>query len=283
MFLRYVQRKFVLMVLLSWCLATSAWACPLIDGTVDYSDCNGHGKLDAIGDSIVAAVGDTDLGIGYVGRLEDYYPDLKIVNQGIPGLTTDRLYRYLKLSLAGKSSPLSKKGLKRSDQIIVGIGVNDFWKELSPGYTIRNIKRIVKLLQRRLNANVGIATLSTNNRWFQVGFVNAVNKKLLRLNSEDFPVVFRFDRLRKSQIGSDGLHPNSKGYNRMTKIARTAISGIWKDIALVHRPDSDSDGIFDYFETVRFGTDPNLADTDSDGVSDGDEVFVYGTDPLVAQ
>ena len=41
------------------------------------------------------------------------------------------------------------------------------------------------------------------------------------------------------------------------------------------------DGIYDYFETVRYLTNPKLKDTDKDGVLDGDEVFIYGTNPLM--
>ncbi|HSH03564.1 MAG TPA: LamG-like jellyroll fold domain-containing protein, partial [Anaerolineae bacterium] len=43
-------------------------------------------------------------------------------------------------------------------------------------------------------------------------------------------------------------------------------------------PDSDNDGLSDYFELL-YGSDPLLADTDSDGLSDYEEVR-YNTDPL---
>jgi hypothetical protein len=35
------------------------------------------------------------------------------------------------------------------------------------------------------------------------------------------------------------------------------------------RKDSDSDGLFDLYERVKFGTDPANPDTDGDGLSDG--------------
>jgi M6 family metalloprotease-like protein len=43
--------------------------------------------------------------------------------------------------------------------------------------------------------------------------------------------------------------------------------------------DSDGDGLFDYVEE-RLGTDPRNPDTDSDGLTDREEVLKYGTDPL---
>lgn len=44
--------------------------------------------------------------------------------------------------------------------------------------------------------------------------------------------------------------------------------------------DTDGDGLSDYDEINKYGTDPNNPDTDGDGLSDGDEVLKYGTDPL---
>lgn len=44
--------------------------------------------------------------------------------------------------------------------------------------------------------------------------------------------------------------------------------------------DSDADGLTDYEELLKFGTDPRKADSDGDGLSDGDEVHLYSTDPL---
>ena len=44
--------------------------------------------------------------------------------------------------------------------------------------------------------------------------------------------------------------------------------------------DADEDGVFDHFETIRYGTDPLSPDTDGDGVTDGVEIFENETDPL---
>jgi len=42
--------------------------------------------------------------------------------------------------------------------------------------------------------------------------------------------------------------------------------------------DTDGDGLSDYDEVDKYGTDPTLPDTDGDGLLDKEEVLVYGTD-----
>jgi outer membrane protein OmpA-like peptidoglycan-associated protein len=44
--------------------------------------------------------------------------------------------------------------------------------------------------------------------------------------------------------------------------------------------DTDSDGLSDGDEVLKYKTDPLKLDTDSDGLSDGDELLKYKTDPL---
>jgi hypothetical protein len=46
--------------------------------------------------------------------------------------------------------------------------------------------------------------------------------------------------------------------------------------------DTDSDGLKDYEELIKYNTDPLNTDTDDDGLNDGDEVNTYGTDPADA-
>ncbi len=46
------------------------------------------------------------------------------------------------------------------------------------------------------------------------------------------------------------------------------------------KADTDGDGLTDYEELLKFGTNPRVADSDHDGLLDGEEVKTYGTDPL---
>ena len=48
-----------------------------------------------------------------------------------------------------------------------------------------------------------------------------------------------------------------------------------KTTSRIEWTDSDSDGITDFDEVYRFGTNPHLADSDSDGVNDKDEIHSY--------
>jgi hypothetical protein len=45
--------------------------------------------------------------------------------------------------------------------------------------------------------------------------------------------------------------------------------------------DTDKDGLTDWEEVTKYGTDPLKKDTDGDGRSDGDEIFIYHSSPLV--
>jgi hypothetical protein len=42
------------------------------------------------------------------------------------------------------------------------------------------------------------------------------------------------------------------------------------------RVDADKDGLYDIFESSRFGTDPTNPDTDGDGILDGNDVQLPG-------
>jgi hypothetical protein len=73
----------------------------------------------------------------------------------------------------------------------------------------------------------------------------------------------------------DGKMDEVRIYNRALSAADVA--GLYE----LERPkDSDSDGLFDTYETY-LGTDPNVADTDGDGLNDGQEVTA-GTDPKIS-
>jgi hypothetical protein len=55
----------------------------------------------------------------------------------------------------------------------------------------------------------------------------------------------------------------------MAKVFIAYLLKEYAEYAAVLREDQDNDGLYDIFESSRFGTDPTLADTDGDGVKDG--------------
>lgn len=69
----------------------------------------------------------------------------------------------------------------------------------------------------------------------------------------------------------------SVGVNYRPGTARTPefrITGVSRTL------DSDGDGIPDWYEIHRYGTDPFNPDTDGDGLTDYEEIYTYRTDPL---
>ena len=260
-------------------LASQTLACPNVLDLIDYN-CNQKIKIMVTGDSIPAGYGDKIIG-GYVTRVKRNFVSRKVTfpNIGVPGITSARLLRNFKRDI-NKSSII--KRTKRIDVAIIDVGRNDYWDGTPPSYTVRNIRRLKKFLKNNLENKYGVAplvlvaALIPNNRSFQRPFINAVNKRLFALENN----LVRFDKLNKNLIASDGLHPSPRGYRKMTELFTNFINGKLQTLLSERRPDSDLDGVFDLFETDKFGTDPLIADTDGDTFNDGEELFNTNSNPL---
>jgi lysophospholipase L1-like esterase len=267
-----------------------AFACPLIDGLVDFN-CDGQHKILVIGDSVVRGIRDTRYrnNGGYVRRLKKKFPSSTIVNFGLPGYTTEQILSSVKEAFAKTSEIETQEQLLNADLLIIDEGRNDFFEDATPGLVVRNIKRLVTFLNRKLSRNrkssapfIQIATLLPTTRGYQRDYINAVNELLLELNSSSLPIGLLFHTLPDTVISYDGLHPDSKGYTTIAKYAAEIISSDIQLACLAIRPDEDTDGIYDKFEKPKYRTDANLTDTDVDGLNDGEEVFTYLTNPLKA-
>lgn len=268
-------------------IASFSSACPTIGGLIDYN-CDKQIKIAITGDSIVRGIGDVDYeSEGYVERLRTSLPEATIENLGVAGITSSRLYRSFKKLLQNPDGETSLKS-KDADLFIIEVGPNDYWQEENPALTVRNIYRLVKLLRSSIGTDVQtapkfvIATLLPTKRAYQAPFIKQVNALLLARNSEKFSVKIRFDKVSANLLSEDGLHPAPEGYDAMELLVRRYIKRDLQRIYRKERKDADSDGVFDYFETVRYGTDPANPDSDFDGVSDGTEIFTNLTNPLAA-
>ena len=269
-----------------FCVASAA-ACPKIEGLIDF-DCDQKLKIAFTGDSIVAGVGDikSETGGGYVERITTDLPDASVQNLGVPGITSGQLFRAFKKNLAKTPPGPTRLKSEDADYYIVDVGRNDYWSKTPPAMTVRNIKRLIKLLKTELIAVDGsgplfaVATLLPTRRGFQRPFIDAVNSELLKLRGSSLPTYVQFNAIDVALISSDGLHPTSAGYDAMAPIVLKYIKRNAQSQARKLRPDTDNDGVYDLFETKRFGTDPKNADTDGDGKSDGEELFTLFTDPL---
>ena len=268
--------------------ANKVEACPLIGGMVDFN-CDGAHKVVVIGDSVVKGVGDYKYGNkgGYVLRLQKKFKKSVFVNLGKPGYSTERLYSELisKLNKKGKNS--TKKSLNDADIVFIDAGRNDYFEEVTPGTTVKNLERIVAVLKNyyvqhdQVEPIIKLATLLPTTRPYQKSFIGDVNNLLIEFNSEALPVRLYFNLLSDKVISVDGIHPYSNGYKVIAKYLVQVLKGGLKQEELGDRVDDDNDGIYDIFEKSKFGTNPNKADTDSDGLKDGEEVFNTFTDPLV--
>ena len=272
------------------CFQQSATACPTIDNLVDYN-CDQQHKIAIAGDSIVKGVGDevNENDGGYVLRLSNFFKSSTIGNLGVAGVTSGRLLRLFKRNLTKRRSGTTQERSVNSDLLIIDVGRNDYWENWSPSITVRNIRRLVKFLRKELGTSgisepfIAVTTLIPTSRSFQRPFIDEVNKLLLEQKSKALPVYIRLDKLSSGILSEDGLHPSSNGYNIITKKVRRSINKRLQKLSLKSRIDTDSDGIYDYFEAgVRFQTDPTLLDTDLDELSDGEEIFDYLTDPSEA-
>ena len=260
-------------------------ACPEVQGLIDYN-CDGKVKIVVTGDSEVRGVGDERNGGsgGYVLRLKRNFPGAIIKQVGKPGYTASRLLTHLKQEFlrGGRDA----RTLRQSDVIIIDIGRNGYFRDESPSLVARDIRRISDLLKSSVRKNkvkafVVTATMFPTPRAFQAPYVREINDNLLAMNSPAFPVLLRLNRLPTSIISSDGIHPNSRGYNRVGRKVRRFLSNKLKNTLLQSRPDTDGDDIYDPFEQRLFSTDPDNPDTDGDGLTDGEEVFLTKTDPTV--
>lgn len=264
--------------------ASAAFACPKINGLIDYN-CDEKIKIAFTGDSIVRGVGDlTKENEGYVERLRQDFPLAEIENLGVPGITSTQLLRSFK-KLLKKNGPTTRKS-ENADLFIIQVGPNDYWKHEDPALTVRNIKRIIKYLEDNVGIDVqspplfAIATLLPTKRPFQAPFIKKVNVLLKKMSSSKFPVKIRFDTVSVNLISKDGIHPSPAGYDAMATIVKRYLKNDLPRLQRARTKDADLDGVYDYFETQRFMTNPKLIDSDGDGVIDGQEIFYFRTNPL---
>lgn len=276
-------------VLLAFSLPGISSACPRIDGLIDYN-CDQKLKIVAVGDSVVAGIGDSRNGYkgGYVKRLKRDFPRADVAGMGFPGYSSGHLLQDFTAALNEPGTGKTKKTLENADLIIIDVGRNDYWDEKDAGLTVRNIVRLVKLFKEKLGTKldtppwVTIAYMLPTKRSFQWTFLIQINYYLSHLNPANFKVELNFNKIPVSALSWDGIHPSSKGYAEMEAMIRKYLKGQLQREEKRIRSDDDRDGVFDFFELNRFHTDPTLKDTDGDTLSDGTELFVTHTNPLNA-
>lgn len=266
-----------------------AFSCPLISKIPDFN-CDGEIVISVIGDSLVYGYGDTrnDGKGGYVTRAARKLPTVDFDNLGIAGLHTSTLASIVTQAFNDEDYQSFKTSLLKADYVILDLGRNDRWDFGEPAATFARLKSIRSSIRKKV-ATAGntpplvvTAVLMLPNRGSQGPWVKVLNKLILDSDSKSNPANLRFDLVSKRLLSTDQIHPTSKGYDALSRQFTKYLTNILPSRALYQRKDEDNDGIYDTFETSKFGTDPTKLDTDGDGKSDGYEVFTSETNPLVA-
>lgn len=276
----------VILVFAQLLLIANASACPRVNGLLD-ANCDGKVQVAIFGDSIVRGVKDTGLNPetgGYLRFLEQLFPKVTFVNGGIPGINSRELFRAFV-----KNAPKHGKtyeALQGSDIVMFGVGINDYWLKVPAQTTIRNILRTKNYVKSFCQKEFGIApitmTIAVTNtlREFQQPWVSELNS-LIYANSSKIGPIVPFNKLAAALVVSeDAIHPDDLGYMRLAGIVAAALKGRYNELAKSRNKDEDKDGVADWAELAKYGTDPKLSDTDSDSLKDGQEIFRYGTNPL---
>jgi lysophospholipase L1-like esterase len=259
-------------------VCTSTYACPAVGRLPDFN-CDGEAVIAVIGDSLVYGVGDTahNNAGGYILRAQEKFPEATLLNFGVPGLRTAPLLKNLKKAFTSPSTSQLAQGLLRADLVIFDVGRNDRWLFGLPAATLRNIKRARSLVESGVIAQTGFSPLVVTavmmlpNRGSQGPWVQALNTLIAKANSYLFPADLRFDKVSKRLLSLDRIHPTSKGYTALATVLTRYLLDTYPLHVTDLRPDEDTDGLYDVFEPIRYGTDPTNPDSDGDGIQDGDD------------
>lgn len=235
-----------------------AYACPDIDKLVDVN-CDGQLKIVCFGDSITYGIRDSE-NIGYPGRLQRLLPGSVILNEGVPGETSD--------GGRGRAYELFTRVID-VDYVIILEGTNDYWlKSRNAFWTADNIESI-STMARKGGAIPLIGTLLPSFRSEQYLWIKDVNNLIESKTDIDF-----FE-LGSQMLSWDQLHPDDEGYEKMAELVFHTLRGMASKI----RPkDFDKDGVYD-FEEGKYKTNKTKQDSDLDGLTDAEEIYKYSTDP----
>lgn len=272
---------------------SAVFACPTIDGLIDYN-CDQKIRIGILGDSFVHGTGDKRTGSkgGYVGRLAKLpeFKNAEIIGMGLPGYSTFEILIEVRRSLGLSGTNRLKRSLTDLDILVIDMGRNDFFQEISASSTVKNLRSLVTTINQRvghgarlppLYAIAKLPSTSPATRPLQRAFITKVDSLLRKTSSQSFPVTLDFDGLNPRLLSKDGLHPAPAGYAVLTEIAADYLLKAAQAKQAENRNDSDTDAVYDQAESKIFQTDPTLTDTDSDGLTDGEELFGSRTNPLV--
>jgi lysophospholipase L1-like esterase len=215
-------------------------------------------------------------------RTQTRFPELTLRNFGVQGLMTRELVLDLEQAFEGRGDSVLAEALIKADFVILDLGRNDRWLFGEPAVAVRNLKRAQALIKSKVNALTGTSPLVITsvlmlpNRGSQGPWVKALNELIQRTNSKSAPADLRFDLVSKRLLASDQIHPTSKGYTALAQTLVSYLLKIYPKHVVGLRTDTDNDGLYDEFESSRFGTDPTNPDSDGDSILDGKDATPTG-------
>lgn len=272
------RKVLVGLILAIVCGTRFSHACPLVAGLPD-TNCDGKIVVTVLGDSLVAGIGDSvhnNKG-GYVIRAAEHFPDATFYNLGEGGATATDLIFDLERGFSGRGHRRLITAVTTADLIVVDVGRNDQWRFKTPLATRRNLNRVHDIIQSNVksltghNALVVTALLMIPKRLRQAPWIGELNGLLRSSNRKYAPTDLRFDTVPKRYLSEDRIHPTSKGYEKLASVFISYLTLKFPAHVRDIRPDRDRDGLYDEFESERYGTLPTRADTDGDGTRDGDD------------
>ncbi len=219
----------ILSVWLTISFAASAFACESIHGLIDVN-CDGKFKIAVVGDSIGrGSRGNLRAAGSFVKRIAKSLRFATIKNLSIPGLDTSEAIRYLTREFPKNDYKVTKSLLNKADFVLVQVGINDYFSSTDPQVTIGKLKRIVSIISNYGESHGGVPLISialitpvrpiTANRAAQAEFVRSLNQELVAQNSPELPADVKFSEISETDVlASDGIHPDTNGHARMTKI-----------------------------------------------------------------
>jgi lysophospholipase L1-like esterase len=254
-------------------------ACPQVGRLPDFN-CDGEAHIVVIGDSLVYGYGDTtnDNHGGYVLRAQARLPEASVHNFGIQGLKTREMLTNAENAFKGTGDTALAEALVKADLVVLDVGRNDRWLFGLPSAAFRNLKRARSLINKRVTERTGnaplvvVAVMMYPNRGAQGPWMKELDALILASDNSENPADLRFDLVSKRLLSSDQIHPTPKGYKALADVFVKYVLRRYPQHVKQLRVDADGDGLYDIFESSRFGTDPTKPDTDGDGILDGDEV-----------
>jgi acyl-CoA thioesterase-1 len=168
-------------------------------------------KIVALGDSLTAGLG-VPLGRSYPALLQQKLADndyeFQVVNAGVSGETSSGTLSRLNWILGQKP-----------DIVILEIGANDGLRGIDPALVEKNIDEILRKLEESgvVTVLAGMKMVWNLGEEYTKKF-NAVYPKLAEQHDLIFMPFFLEDVASESSLNSsDGIHPNEKGYERITE------------------------------------------------------------------